>query len=235
MKTKLTLLMLVILSVISCKMENQSREIEKKSEVTEIELETLQDKINNEKIIVLEETRNDSMRKVVVNLELSEKISEKELKKIAKKIRKFEDADKYDNVWIFYFLKGTKENSGAWATTHYSPELEVKILGATEKEERNLKSKVQNIDGDIVGKWYEEQYTSSSIVIYKKNGKFYAKTIFKNGQEMIENLQEENVKLGTKYYDKENGVGEYYIVLKNGELGFFNKENKQYSIGRVVE
>ncbi len=157
------------------------------------------------------------------------------LKKIAKKIRKHEDDEKYEKIWIFYFLKGTKENSGAWATTHYSPDLEIKILGATSEEEVDSKNKVNSIKGKIIGKWYEEQYTTSSIVLYEDNGKIYCKTIFKNGQEMIENLETAKVDLGTKYYDKENSVGEYYVLLRNGDLGFFNKENKQYTTGKIIK
>ena len=231
------MLLTIFILLISCKLDNKNNgeSFSNENQETKIKEETLQDKIDNEKIIVLEENRNDSLRKVVVNLNLREKISENELKKIAKKIRKFEDKDKYDKVWIFYFLEGTKENSGAWATTHFSPELEVKILGATAKEEEQSKEKINSVKGKIIGKWYEEQYTSSSIVIYKENGKIYAKTIFKNGQEMIENLEEKKVDIGTKYFDKENGQGEYFIVLKNGDLGFFNKENKQFTTGRIMK
>ncbi len=237
MNTKLLMLLTIFILLISCKLDNKNNgeSFSNENQETKIKEETLQDKIDNEKIIVLEENRNDSLRKVVVNLNLREKISENELKKIAKKIRKFEDKDKYDKVWIFYFLEGTKENSGAWATTHFSPELEVKILGATAKEEEQSKEKINSVKGKIIGKWYEEQYTSSSIVIYKENGKIYAKTIFKNGQEMIENLEEKKVDIGTKYFDKENGQGEYFIVLKNGDLGFFNKENKQFTTGRIMK
>ncbi len=167
----------------------------------------------------------------MINLELSEKLDENELESIAKRIRKYEDKNKYDNIWIFYFMKGTKENSGAWATTHFSPELKVEILGATKNEEQNSKNKIKNINGKIIGKWYEEQYTSSTFVIYNDNGKLYGKTFFKNGQEMTKNLISEKAKNGTKYFDPNDGNGEYYIILDNGDLGFYNKENKEYTKG----
>ena len=136
MKTKTILILAISLLVFSCKFENK-KETESKNQTNDIkEKITLKEKIDNEKITVLEETRNDSLRKVVVNLEISEKITERELKKIAKKIRKFEDSNKYDNIWIFYFLKETKENSGAWATTHFFFLFFFFLLGTTNKEEK---------------------------------------------------------------------------------------------------
>lgn len=219
----------------SCKFENK-KGTEDNQNSLEVKKEiTLQENIDNDKVVVLNETKNDSLRKVVVNIELTEKIKEKELKKIAKKIRKFEDKDKYDKIWIFYFIKGTKEGSGAWATTHYSPDLEIKIIGATAKEEEKSKNALDNVQGEIIGKWYEEQYISSSIVLYKNNGLIQAKTIFKNGQEILETLEEQKVSNGTKYFDKNNVQGEYFIVLKSGDLGFYNKENKQFTIGKPIK
>ncbi|MBS1572502.1 MAG: hypothetical protein JST62_08935 [Bacteroidetes bacterium] len=235
MKINTILILLISLLMFSCKFEN-NKEKQKNQNSVELNKEvTLQENIDNKKVKVLNETKNDSLRKVVVNIELTEKIKERELNKIAKKIRKFEDKDKYDKIWIFYFINGTKEGSGAWATTHYSPDLEIKILGATAKEEEKSKNTLDNVQGEIIGKWYEEQYTSSSIVLYKKNGIIQAKTIFKNGQEMFETLQEQKVSNGTKYFDKNNGQGEYFIVLKSGDLGFYNKENKQFTFGKPIK
>lgn len=220
MDFKRVLLAVLVIVLFSCNVDNKG---------------TLQETIDDEKIVVLEETRNEALKKVVINLELGEKINEKELEKIAEKIRKFEDKDKYEKVWIFYFLKGTKVGSGAWATTHFSPKLEVKILGATSEEEEEIKKDIKDVKGNIIGKWYEEQYTSSSFIIFEENGKYFGKTIFKDRKEMIENLERKDVDFGIKFFDKDNNVGEYYVILKNGELGFFNKENKQFSVGKIIK
>jgi hypothetical protein len=71
--------------------------------------------------------------------------------------------------------------------------------------------------------------------LYKKNGIIQSKTIFKNGQELLETLEEQRVSNGIKYFDKNNEQGEYFIVLKNGDLGFYNKENKQFTIGKLLK
>ncbi len=80
MKFKTILLVISLIIFNSCKTENTEGKIVKsETENSKIE-ETLQEKIDNDKITVLEETKNDSLKKVVVNLELSEKVGEKELR-----------------------------------------------------------------------------------------------------------------------------------------------------------
>jgi hypothetical protein len=51
----------------------------------------------------------------------------------------------------------------------------------------------------------------------------------------LETLEEQRVSNGIKYFDKNNEQGEYFIVLKNGDLGFYNKENKQFTIGKLLK
>jgi hypothetical protein len=36
---------------------------------------------------------------------------------------------KYERVFICYYLPGMEVGAGAWATGHFNPELEVKVLG----------------------------------------------------------------------------------------------------------
>jgi hypothetical protein len=184
---------------------------------------------SNDTYKVLNETINDSINKCVLEIELKEKVSEKQLKKIAKELKK--SRKNYEHLWISYTLAEMKVGSGAWATSHFTPKLEIKILGATAEEEKKSNSTANNIDGEIIGKWHEEQYTSSTIVIYEKNGSLFSKLIFKNGQEMIDELIAKKVKLGTKYENKDGSNSEYYIIEKDSSLGFYNKENKKYTTG----
>jgi hypothetical protein len=85
MKINTILILLISLLMFSCKFEN-NKEKQKNQNSVELNKEvTLQENIDNKKVKVLNETKNDSLRKVVVNIELTEKIKERELNKIAKK------------------------------------------------------------------------------------------------------------------------------------------------------
>ena len=109
-------------------------------------------------------------------IRLNQKIDNDKLEEMAKMFR--ETRNSYDNLWIFYYLPNMKIGSGAWATTHFTPDLDVKILGATEEQTENIIEESNNVEGEIIGKWKENQYTSAIYVIYKNNGQLIMKTIY---------------------------------------------------------
>lgn len=52
-----------------------------------------------------------------------------QLTELAKQLYSQYEGEKYDRVFICYYLPGMVLNSGAWATSHFNPDLEVRILG----------------------------------------------------------------------------------------------------------
>ncbi len=200
--------------------------------------DSLGEMINNSNIKVIEESPSEVFKKVNVNILLSEKLDKNQLKEIAEKIRKFEDKDKFTRLYIFYYLEEYKIGSGAWAYTHYEPELEIKIIGATKREEEECRKKALSVKKNTIGRWYEEQNTmGTSRVLYRKDEKVFLKIFYKCGQESINELKEQKVSNGIKFSYKGKGAynGEYYILFERGELGFFNKENKQYTTGKIIK
>jgi hypothetical protein len=184
--------------------------------------------------IILEETPNDAISKCNLNIQLSRKISKIELTALANELRS--TRENYDRLWIFYTLDNMKIDAGAWATTHFTPELDVQILGATAEEEKSSNELSKNIDGaKTLGTWFEQQYTSSTHIYYEKNGKFYVRIIFKDKSSMDSEVKKRKVKNGLRLEDVENTNGEYYIISKNGELEFYNHENKKFTTGQIVK
>jgi hypothetical protein len=57
-----------------------------------------------------------------LDVRLNRKVSEQNLRAIALKL-KGQDARVYDRTFIFYYLPGMTVNAGAWATTHFTPDL----------------------------------------------------------------------------------------------------------------
>lgn len=68
-----------------------------------------------------------------VDVRLNYEISEEELEAIAWRIKKM-DRFKYGRTFIGYYLPGMKIDAGYWATTHFTPDLEVRILGKQQVE-----------------------------------------------------------------------------------------------------
>ena len=112
----------------------------------------------------------------------------------------------------------------------FRPELKIDIIGATPKEEAAANVTADQVEGEIVGKWHEEQYTSANYIIFKKDNKTFIRTIFKNGQTSDEELKTKKGVKGMRYDYKEGGTnGEYFILKSSGELEFYNKENKRFT------
>lgn len=178
---------------------------------------------------ILEDRSNEALEKNELTVEINKKITVEQIATLADKF--FSSKSKQRRFYIFYLLPGMKAGSGAWATSHFDPELEIEIIGSTSQQDDNS-DKVADavIDGEVIGKWHEEQYTSSNYVIYKKDNKIFIKTIFKNGQISDEELKEKKVGNGTRYDYKQGGYnGEYFILNSDGGLEFYNSEDKKFT------
>ena len=203
---------------------------------TKIETSTIQSDTEIPKDLIytiLEETPNEAISKCNLDIQLSRKINKKELTALANELRS--TREQYNHLWIGYTLENMKVGSGAWATTHFTPNLEVQILGATADEEKELNELSRNIEGGkILGQWFE-QLSASTYVYYEKNRKSYMKTVFKDKSSMESEVKKKNVKNGVRLDDPENTHGEYRIIADNGNLEFYNKENKKFATGQSVK
>ena len=183
---------------------------------------------------ILEETPNEAISKCNLDILLSRKINKNELTALAKELRS--TREQFNHLWIGYTLKNMKVGSGAWATTHFTPELEVQILGATAEEEKEQNEVSKNVaGGKTIGQWFEQQATSATYVYYEKDKKFYMKTVFKDKSSMESEVKKKKVKNGLRLNDTENTHGEYYIITDNGDLEFYNKEDKKFATGQTVK
>ncbi len=137
-----------------------------------------------------------------IHIELKTKLSKEELKTIANKIRKTRKT--YDKLWIGYYLESMKDRSIAWATTNFTPNLEVEILGATDFEEKKMNSLIT--DGNVIGKWQDVRpMAECGMILFEKDKKIYMKRAFGDGSS-----------------------GDYEFIKKkyNGEIRYELKENK---------
>ena len=80
---------------------------------------------------IIAEDTDRAFSKTSVEIRLNGERSEADLKNIALEIK--DSRNDFSKVWIFYFLPGQEPGNGAWATTHFKPELKVEILGATKE------------------------------------------------------------------------------------------------------
>lgn len=172
---------------------------------------------------ITKEEPNKAYSKDNIEIELNKKVDEKILKEIALEIRK--DRQQYNKLWIFYHITDMTEGL-AWATTHFTPDLKVEIIGSTETQDHET-SKTTDIKGEILGKWRSEKSLMGATLILYKNveSKLKMRITFKDGGKMESEIKQ-LIKDGKTRYNDDNKHGEYYILETNGNLGLYDNEGK---------
>lgn len=183
--------------------------------------------ITTEKFTIIKEDKNEHIKKINIDVRLEKEISKTELKKIGFKIK--EERPDFNKFWIFYYLPGHKIGNGAWAITHFKPELEIEILGASKEASEEMNEK--KVSGTILSVWNDnDAIMPNKIYLVQENDKLFIKTIYAKNKytEASEIIREviEVKKKGLINYNYDNDHGDYYVLEKNGNLGLYDDEGK---------
>lgn len=166
-------------------------------------------------------------KKRSIDARVGKRITETEIKELAEALRE-EKRIKYDAVFIMLYLPDMKVGAGAWATAIYRPNLQVRILGTTKEQHKALTSKGKTGHGEkIVGTWLDDRpFIGRKIeLITKESGKHSMRFTYKDGSGKTESVTIEEVRLGRKVVTKSGEKsGEYFIILKNGDLQHWDRE-----------
>jgi len=156
---------------------------------------------------------------------LNKKISEDALRVIAFKL-KAQDPRSYERTFICYYIPGMEVGAGAWATTHFNPNLKVKILGMTADQEKALKQLPDDPSREVIGIWLDESpFIGSRITIFRQNRKLFLENMYTDGssgkKEFVEKLSGKD-----RTFRKKEGssVGEFYLIDKQGNLQLWDQE-----------
>lgn len=183
-------------------------------------------KAENKKVVIPPDVKYSVINKeILLNLKrsldirINKRVSKNVLKTIALKL-KAQDNKKYKRTFIGYYLPNMKINAGYWASTHFNPNLEIKIYGMSKKEfEKITKTKTVNKKEKIIGSWIDtESAFKGRITIYKKDNKLYMRKIYKDGS--IANHECKKYKVGSqsRIKKKSDKLGDYFVIDKKGYL-----------------
>ncbi len=154
-----------------------------------------------------------------LDVRLNKKVSEQALRAIALKLRA-QDSRTYERTFIAYYLPGMAVGAGAWATTHFNPNLEVRILGLTAEEEQKLAAQPERANREIIGRWLDESpFLGSRITIFREDGKLFIEQMFKDGSTLKKEVVEKKTPLGRRF-DKVEGssAGDHWVLGSDGNL-----------------
>ncbi len=156
-------------------------------------------------------------RSLVVRL--NKKVSERTLRALALKL-KSQDSRNYERTFIVYYLPGMKVGAGAWATTHFDPDLDVLILGLTAKQEEALRQQPDDPSREIIGSWIDDRmYVGNRTTIFRQDGKLFMENTYADGSSGKKEIVAKPSVSGKKFEDKEDkGFGDFYLIDSRGNL-----------------
>lgn len=170
---------------------------------------------------------NNYVKKATLDVRLYDKATEKQLTKLAYYLKRTTPG--YANYFISYYLPDMPIGSGAWATSHFTPNLEIKIQGIDKVNEKKLTGASNPVGSEQIGKWYDSRpYVESTLIIYKLNGKLKLRQIFKDGSFSDKSLTQS----GSKYIYS-NDFGEFLKIESDGNLGWYS-ENGRFAMLRKI-
>jgi hypothetical protein len=153
-----------------------------------------------------------------LDIRLNRKVSETVLTTIAVRLKSADHAN-YERTFILYYLPGMKVGEGAWASTHFDPDLKVEILGASIESEKTLRNHGPDRPSqDVIGKWIDEAHKGGMIIsIYREGGKLYIQA--GNSRELRNEAVEVPSSLGRRFQEKAGSdFGDHFIIDANGNL-----------------
>lgn len=138
------------------------------------------------------------------------------------------DGSTFERMFVGYFLPGMKLNAGAWATTHFSPDLDVQVLGMSAEQVAALSRPFQPKEGKIVGRWLEQgPELSRRLTIYLESNKAFMHEHFRDGSESTVELSESICEYGNRFIEKDDrGHGEFWILDSSGYLSLWGPDGK---------
>ena len=186
--------------------------------------------------------------KASIDVRLKREFYKSEIEELAYILKNQLNQD-YENIFICYYMPGMKVGNGAWATSHFNPDLDIfmtsKFYDDTIKKEEidTTKTKIafqkfkdKNRSAKIIGNWYEGN--GLIIIFYKKRKKYYLieiKTenpIIGKPVELLIRKSGTNIKYIIKDLlypkDMENvkligDYTDYYKIERNGDLSLYDK------------
>lgn len=165
---------------------------------------------------VIEVVEQDRLAKIKRSLlvRLDQAVSMAELEVIGRMLQAQEPD--FQRTFIEYLLPGMQVGAGAWATTHFDPDIQVSLNGFSPN--KPPPSTLPTAGQIIVGTW-NIQADGYVITILKDRNRLILARTYPDGDETRDPVRESQASLGTRYdFIEKSDTGDHFIVLRNGNL-----------------
>jgi hypothetical protein len=154
--------------------------------------------------------------KRILEVELNKKVDFEVLNELASHYRTV-NAD-VRILMINYYIKGQVEKS-AWAISHYTPELQMEVLGGS----KDSKVKMPDIPAEIgeVSRYSESVFGVNRTIILRKDSKaMFMKSVYQDGSFDEVKLLERVVAGEKRLYSRFKEPSRYYIIKDDKLLDY---------------
>ena len=177
-----------------------------------------------------------------IEVQLSGRLSKDELRALALQLKN-SDRKEYDRTLIMYYVPDMeagvdpKYKGLAWATTHFNPDLEIRIQGTTKEEhERLAKEAAKPAGANVIGRWTDNESAFPGVITFSKEGGKVIKTrTFADGSSGKYELLVRRIKNQVRYVTKDDPDGDYWIVTPNGDLSWGDAEEGIWATSKKIK
>lgn len=174
--------------------------------------------------------------KRTVEVTLYERINEETLEQIGRAIK----ADGQRNVertFIGYRLEQQDPNTAYWATTHYNPELSVRVSGLTaDQYDTYLNYDLSQDYDNVLGSWLVERGTNAVIVAFEKDGQIHIDNFYPGEGAFGHAYERQELENGgQRLQQADDEFGEYFVITADGDLQFWSDNGNYYTASPRIE
>ncbi|WP_417811509.1 hypothetical protein [Thalassospira alkalitolerans] len=177
---------------------------------------------------IYEITKDEKLGSIkrTVEIELVEKVDTKRLKVIAESIHK----EGFERTFIGYRIKGENRPT-YWATTHYNPTLEVRIISPSFPDSEAMET--GSPQGKVLGEWLVQYGFEYVVTFVEVDGVISIHSKFADGSSSNDTAIVE-VFHGQKRFYTDSGKkhGEYFVIAKSGDLEMWSSNGNYYTARR---
>ncbi|MCX7422598.1 MAG: hypothetical protein NT013_24065 [Planctomycetia bacterium] len=129
------------------------------------------------------------------------------------------------------------KTGGAWATTHFDPDLKIRILGTTKEEhERLTKEAATPAGGNVIGRWTDNESAFPGVITFlKEGGKVFMTKTYQDGNKGKDEMVVEKVKNQTRYSQKVDSNGDYFIITQSGDLAWGDSDEGIWATSKRIK
>jgi hypothetical protein len=178
--------------------------------------------------------RDEGRERRVVEVRLKQKVTPEALREIAMNVKSREEGQHEKTVIYYYLPVVFPELAGQpWATTHFKPALELKILGLSKQEEAEMQKIPLDHKGKRIGAWLPDDQYKTLDLIYDEDGVIKIAEI-RSPTERSDSVMIELPSPIGRRFTKAKGSNVYYIDYA-GNLRISNAEDKVFSAARPMK